>query len=81
MAAWASPSPSSARLVARHVGVNHHLDHLEQTLLVLVANFVSFAIFWVVKLLVFNRLFHVELDEFDEHLTHDEAVAVEVLRP
>ena len=32
----------------------------------------SFAVFWVVKLLVFNRLFKVELEEFDEHLTIEE---------
>ena len=34
----------------------------------------SFAIFWVLKLLAFNKLFHhqVELEEFDEHLTHEE---------
>jgi hypothetical protein len=35
----------------------------------------SFAIFWVLKLVAFNKLFHhqVELEEFDEHLTHEEA--------
>ena len=36
------------------------------------ANVMSFGVFWVVKLLVFNRLFKIELDEFDEHLTHEE---------
>ena len=41
-------------------------------MLVLFANVVSFAIFWVAKLLLFNRLFRTELDEFDEHLAHEE---------
>jgi hypothetical protein len=41
---------------------------------VLVANFLSFAIFWVVKLLVFNRMFKVVLEEFDEHLTAEESM-------
>ena len=36
------------------------------------ANIMSFAVFWVAKLLVFNRMFRTELEEFDEHLTHEE---------
>jgi putative flippase GtrA len=59
--------------LARHIGQHYNLQHLEQTLLVMVANVVSFAVFWVVKLLVFNRMFKVELEEFDEHLTAEEA--------
>ena len=58
--------------LARHLAIKYQLDHGETTLLVLVANVMSFAIFWVLKLLVFNRLFHHELEEFDEHLTHEE---------
>ena len=57
---------------ARHVGHSLKLGHFEQTVLVLVFNLLSFAIFWVVKLLIFNRLFKVELEEFDEHLTAEE---------
>jgi putative flippase GtrA len=60
--------------LARHIGLHYHLSHREQTALVLVANFVSFAVFWVLKLLVFNRMFKVELEEFDEHLAAEEAV-------
>ena len=37
----------------------YHLDHLDQTIVVLAANVLSFAIFWVLKFLVFNRLFRV----------------------
>lgn len=59
--------------VARHLSVKHHLPHWEQTAAVLIANVLSFAVFWVLKLLLFNRLFHVaEIDEFDEHLTEEE---------
>jgi len=55
---------------ARHLGIAHHLSHPTKTALVLVANVLSFAIFWVLKLLIFNRLFHVPtlLEEIDERI-------------
>ncbi|MGH9045038.1 MAG: GtrA family protein [Acidimicrobiales bacterium] len=43
--------------IARDLGTGH--SHLIRTALVLIANLVSFGIFWVAKLAVFNRLFHV----------------------
>jgi putative flippase GtrA len=53
--------------VARHIGIEHHLSHFAQTLVVLAANVVSFGIFWFLKYLVFNRLFKVHpLEELDE---------------
>ena len=60
--------------IARHLSVKYSLSHLETTVLVLFANVMSFGIFWVLKLLVFNKLFHhqVELEEFDEHLIQEE---------
>jgi putative flippase GtrA len=58
--------------LARHWAIKYQLNHLETTVLVMAANIMSFAVFWVLKLLVFNRLFHQELDEFDEHLTYEE---------
>src|SRR6516225_2195501 len=58
--------------LARHWAIKYQLDHLQTTVLVMAANVMSFAIFWVLKLLVFNRLFQQELAEFDEHLTHEE---------
>jgi putative flippase GtrA len=58
--------------LARHWAIKYQLNHLETTVLVMAANVMSFAVFWVLKLLVFNRLFHQELDEFDVHLTHEE---------
>jgi putative flippase GtrA len=60
--------------VARYLGHRWHLDHLEQTLLVLTANVVSFGIFWILKLMVFNRTFKVPtlMEEMDEHLRAEE---------
>ncbi|HVC66314.1 MAG TPA: GtrA family protein [Acidimicrobiales bacterium] len=53
--------------VARHIGAVHHLSHLEQTALVLAANLISFGVFWVLKFMIFNRMFHVHpLEELDE---------------
>ncbi len=66
-------------------GQHHH--HVIATLIVMAANFVAFGIFWVLKLLVFNRIFRVhELEEIEEHLEHEEeeaaaAFAVEPLSP
>ena len=54
--------------VARHLGADH--SHLVKTVLVLAANLASFGVFWVAKLALFNRLFHVPslLEEIDEHI-------------
>lgn len=52
---------------AKHIGTEHHLSHLDQTVLVLAANLLSFGVFWVAKFLIFNRIFHVHtLEELDE---------------
>ena len=61
--------------VARYLGRTWHLHHLEQTGLVLFANVVSFGIFWVLKMLVFNRTFRVPtlIEEIDEHLEMEES--------
>ncbi len=47
--------------VAKNIGHHFHGDHahLEQTILVVAANLLSFGVFWVAKLMLFNRLFHV----------------------
>jgi len=59
--------------VARYLGRRWHLDHLDRTGLVMLGNVVSFGIFWVAKLLLFNRLFHhEEIEEFDEVLDLEE---------
>jgi putative flippase GtrA len=58
--------------LARHIAIKYQLDHFETTIVVLAANVMSFAIFWVLKLMLFNRVFKHELEEFDEHLTTEE---------
>jgi hypothetical protein len=60
--------------VAHSIGVHYNLSHPELTAVVLVANVISFGLFWVLKLIVFNKMFKVELAEFDEHLAVEEAV-------
>jgi putative flippase GtrA len=67
--------------LARHWAIKYQLDHFETTVLVLAANVLSFAIFWVLKLLLFNRLFQNEIAEFDEHLAHEEEEAEEKKEP
>ena len=60
--------------LAKHVIFTYQLHHLVATAIVAFANLISFGIFWVLKLKVFNRIFHVdELAEMDEHLAAEEA--------
>jgi len=52
---------------------SHDLDHLINTLLVAGMNLVSFGLFWVLKVLLFNRIFHSHpLESMDEHLRDEE---------
>jgi putative flippase GtrA len=53
--------------VAHHIGKVHHLSHPAQTAVVLLANLISFGLFWVLKYMLYNRLFHVHpVEELDE---------------
>ncbi len=52
---------------------NHGLSHAATSLLVNAANLLSFAILWIVKFVIYNKLFHVEPIEYEEH--HAEKVA------
>lgn len=53
--------------VVRHVSIANNLGHTVTSILVVLANICSFAIFWVLKLLLFNRLFRVHpLEELDD---------------
>jgi putative flippase GtrA len=63
--------------VARHIGMTHHLHHFEQTVLVVAVNVLSFGVFWILKLILFNRLFRVHslLEEIDEHIDAEEHAA------
>jgi len=42
----------------RHIVYTHHLSHLVNTALVGGVNLVSFGVFWFLKVLLFNRIFH-----------------------
>jgi putative flippase GtrA len=53
--------------LARHIGEANGFTHLQQTVLVEVANLTSFGVFWVLKFLVFNRIFQVHpVEELDD---------------
>ncbi len=55
----------------------HHWSHLANTGLVDGANLLCFGVFWVLKLVVFNRIFRVQpLVEIDEHLRVEEGTAI-----
>jgi putative flippase GtrA len=43
--------------LAAHTAHAHHLGHLSTSLLVNAANFFAFGILWILKFMVFNRLF------------------------
>lgn len=51
----------------------NNVHHVFATILLAGTNLLSFGIFWLLKLYVFNRIFHVdELAEVEEHLTAEE---------
>jgi branched-subunit amino acid transport protein len=60
-------------LWVKHLVHTHNWDHLINTGLVAGVNLLSFAIFWVLKILVFNKIFHSDkLHDIDEHLVVEE---------
>jgi hypothetical protein len=62
---------------ARDIVRSHHWSHLANTGLVAVTNLICFAIFWVLKLLVFNKIFHFDkLKVIDEELVAEEVSAI-----
>ncbi|MGH8981454.1 MAG: GtrA family protein [Acidimicrobiales bacterium] len=68
---------------AKWVGEQWGANHFEQTVLVLAANVLCFGIFWILKLLTFNRTFRVPtlLEEIDEHLEAEQAGAASAVSP
>lgn len=61
-------------LWARHEVYVHHWSHLANTALVSFTNLFSFALFWILKMMVFNRIFRVDdIVEMDEHLKAEES--------
>lgn len=59
--------------LAKAIGTKLQFSHVEQTALVLAANVISFGVFWILKLMLFNRLFHVPslLEEISEHVDEE----------
>ncbi len=55
------------------------MSHAATSLLVNAANLMSFAILWIVKFIVYNKLFHIDPIEYEEH--HAEKVAAAVSDP
>jgi putative flippase GtrA len=66
---------SLAVWIAGDIARSHGLSHGATALLVNLANLMSFAILWVVKFVIYNKLFHVAPVEYEEH--HAEKVATE----
>jgi putative flippase GtrA len=61
---------------AKNETKSHHWSHLANTALVSGANLFCFGVFWVLKLIVFNRIFGVQkMQEIDEHLRVEEGTA------
>ncbi len=57
----------------KHLVHTHHWHHIYNTLLVAGVNLLSFAIFWILKMLVFNRIFHTDkLRDIEIHLEAEE---------
>ncbi len=52
---------------------SHHWSHLVNTMLVSFTNLASFGLFWILKMIVFNRIFRVHtLEEIEDHLRVEE---------
>ena len=61
-------------LWARSEVREHHWSHLTNTAIVSFTNLFAFAIFWFLKMMVFNRIFKVHpVEQIDEHLTTEES--------
>jgi putative flippase GtrA len=57
----------------KHLVHTHHWSHLTNTGVVEGVNILSFAIFWVLKVLLFNRIFHTDkLRDIEVHLEEEE---------
>jgi len=69
--AFSSLTVWAAGEFARH----HSLSHAATSLLVNAANLFAFAILWVAKFVIYNKLFHVAPVEYEEHHTEKLAAA------
>lgn len=60
----------------RHIVYSHHLSHLLNTVLVGGVNLLSFAVFWVFKVLLFNRIFETTtVASLDDRVVNHEPTA------
>ena len=60
-------------LVARHLINAHHWPHLINLIVVCSLSLTSFAIFWVLKLKIFNKIFHSpEMEDIELAVTREE---------
>jgi putative flippase GtrA len=60
----------------KHLVHTHDWGHLVNTGLVAGINLLSFAIFWVLKILLFNRIFHTDkLHDIETHLVAEEVTS------
>jgi putative flippase GtrA len=68
--------------LARHLSNVYDLHHFGRTVVVEGANTAAFAVLWIVKFLVFNRLFHVDpIAHADAELFIEAVVEVEGAEP
>jgi putative flippase GtrA len=58
---------SLAVWLAGNFARNHHYGHATTVLLVNAANLFSFALLWIVKFVIYNKLFHLDPVEYEEH--------------
>jgi putative flippase GtrA len=60
-------------IYTKHLVHTHHWSHFTDTLVVEGVNVLSFAIFWVLKILLFNKIFHTDnLHAIEVHLEEEE---------
>ena len=68
--------------LARHLSNVYDLQHFGRTVVVVGANTAAFAVLWIVKFLVFNRLFHVDpIAHADAEMFVEAVVEVEGAEP
>jgi putative flippase GtrA len=67
---------------ARHLSNVYNLQHFGRTVVVMGANTAAFAMLWIIKFLVFNRLFHVHpVAQAEAEMFVEVAVEVEGAEP
>ncbi len=60
----------------KHMVHTHDWAHVINTLMVAGVNVLSFTIFWILKILLFNRIFHTDkLHDIEAHLVAEEQIA------